>query len=358
MFTVDVVSIDWILLLKWVADQQKLNRNTSFGKSRSKTSVDNMGKKKRGDFAKDLLTAIRRQFPSGNEVVAYLLFFVYRRVYAFLAVPLLQVCYYLFMKYSVNKFILNAVTDGKWCDEKICVCDEKICVCELPECNYVAIPTSVVHCFNLDIFRYVEKKGMEMVMVIKRNNNQASFMLGALREIRSGDKNGLSDGEEADEDARPIIGPLMGPAIKDDNGDAQVPQDFHPPDVLEFIALESDLPVGYLRLRWALLHKSSVFVKDAFFKDVMKYERVEIGEWSSNENDIGLPKPPDGTDESVFLNSTLEYSYLMPKSAFVKVSYQCSRHVASTFNNYRLSFIFQNAPAGKHVLCYDGNRPL
>ena len=45
-----------------------------------------------------------------------------------------------------------------------------------------------------------------------------------------------------------------------------------------------------------------------------------MGNWSSNEKEIGLPKTPDATDEKAFLNSTLEYSYLMPKSAFVKAN--------------------------------------
>ena len=94
----------------------------------------------------------------------------------------------------------------------------------------------------LDIFRYVEKKGMEMQLGIKRNNDQASFMLAALREIRSDDKKGKIDEEgEEDEDTRPIIGPLMGPAVKDDGGDAKPPADFSLPDVLEFIGLETDL---------------------------------------------------------------------------------------------------------------------
>jgi len=161
---------------------------------------------------------------------------------------------------------------------------------------------------------------MEMQLGIKRNNDQASFMFAALREIRNGDKKRMSEDGEEDEDARPIIGPLMGPAVKEDNSEATVPPDFSPPDVLEFVGLETDLPVGFLRLRWAMLNTSSSFLKDAFYADIMKYEKIEIQQWSTNDNDIGLPKPPDGVDESSFLHATLEYSYLMPKSAFVKAN--------------------------------------
>merc|ERR1712194_217308 len=117
-----------------------------------------------------------------------------------------------------------------------------------------------------------------------------------------------------------IIGPLLGSIVRDDKSEANAPPDFSPPDVLEIIGLETDLPVGFLRLRWALLHASSSFFKDAFYADVMKYDKIDMGCWSTNEHEIGLPKPPDGIDESSFLHATLEFSYLMPKSAFVKAN--------------------------------------
>lgn len=137
---------------------------------------------------------------------------------------------------------------------------------------------------------------------IKNNNDQASFMLAALREIRSGGQKGHVEDDYGDEDAKPIIGPLMGVAIKGDNNPVQPPSDFTPPDVLEFVGLETDLSAGFLRLRWALLHTTSSFFKDAFLQDVLNYDKIEIGQWSSNENDIGLPKPRDGVDERSFLN--------------------------------------------------------
>lgn len=162
---------------------------------------------------------------------------------------------------------------------------------------------------------------MELQLGIKRNNDQASFMLAVLREIRNGEKKRLSDADDDEEgDQKPILGPLMGPVIKEDNNDAKVPDAFTPPDVLEFIGLETDLPVGFLRLRWALMHSSSTFLKDAFYVDVMAYDKVEMQQWSVHENDIGLPKATDGVDESSFIGATLEYSYLMPKSAFVKAN--------------------------------------
>ena len=134
------------------------------------------------------------------------------------------------------------------------------------------------------------------------SNDQASFMLAALREIRSGGKKGqVEEDGEGDEEAKPII-PLMGPIIKSDNNVVQAPPNFSPPDILEFVGLETDLPVGFLRLRWAMLHKESSFLKEAFWADVMQYEKIEMQQWSSNENEIGLPSVSDGVDENSFLN--------------------------------------------------------
>ena len=152
----------------------------------------------------------------------------------------------------------------------------------------------------------LDSNNMHMCVVkklgIKNNNDQASFMLAALREIRSGGQKGHVEDDYGDEDVKPIIGPLMGVAIKGDNNPVQPPSDFTPPDVLEFVGLETDLSAGFLRLRWALLHTTSSFFKDAFLQEVLNYDKIEIAQWSSNENDIGLPKPRDGVDERSFLN--------------------------------------------------------
>jgi hypothetical protein len=45
------------------------------------------------------------------------------------------------------------------------------------------------------------------------------------------------------------------------------------PESLEFIGLELELPVGFRRLRWALLSSKSTFLTEAVFKTESKYER-------------------------------------------------------------------------------------
>jgi hypothetical protein len=292
VIAVEFVNIDWILLMEYTAkqwarqrreqitrDQQKLNQSVKDSTKSDGDGAAEEDKKKRFDVRK-LLKELRRYFPSRNEVVVYLLASFYQ-LHFFISLPILQVLYALGLKYAVNKYILRVVSD--------------------------------------DIFRYVEKKGMEMQLEIKNRSSQATFMLAALREMREGDKK--KEEAEDGEEGKPILGPLMGPAIKEDKNDANPPPGFTLPESLEFVGLEVDLPVGFLRLRWSLLNVAqSRFVQDAFFEDVMNYDKITMGAWSSNENDIGLPKAPDGVDESTFVGATMEYSYLMPKSAFVSAN--------------------------------------
>ena len=110
-----------MLLMKWVAMQVNARNSTlALGQSRSNNNMKpNSGAKKKKkkvtiqQQAKNVLTSIRQRFPSRNEVIGYILYSMYS-MHVYIAVPLLRICYILFMRYAVNKFILNAVTDGKW----------------------------------------------------------------------------------------------------------------------------------------------------------------------------------------------------------------------------------------------------
>jgi len=114
VLAVNIIEIDWILLMKWVALQQveiaSLRKRHSFG-----WGDDPNAKKKEKTIQKkvqDVLVKIRRRFPSRNEVVASFLLFM-AAAPAIIANPLLRILYFLFIRYAVDKFILNAVTDGK-----------------------------------------------------------------------------------------------------------------------------------------------------------------------------------------------------------------------------------------------------
>ena len=123
-----------------------------------------------------------------------------------------------------------------------------------------------------EIFYYVEQKGMEMDIGIRNASTQAAFMLAALRELRADGKDTKKKHTGDEQDA--VLGPLLGPAIKEDAGPApQKPPGFEMPAPLEFVGLELELSVGFRRLRWALLSPKSTFLLEAVFKSECKYEK-------------------------------------------------------------------------------------
>ena len=110
---------------------------------------------------------------------------------------------------------------------------------------------------------------------IRGASTQAAFMISALREIRAdGREQKKKKQQEGDAAAGVILGPLLGPAVKSDSGPAPPkPAGFEIPSNLAFVGLELDVPVGFKRLRWALLSSSSTFMEQAVFRQEAKYEK-------------------------------------------------------------------------------------
>ncbi len=175
-----------------------------------------------------------------------------------------------------------------------------------------------------------------MEIVISSAQKQAALMLSALREIRA-DGRELKKKQKATEtqqDGGVLLGPLLGPGIKADKLPAVSPPGFEVPKSLEFIGLELDLPVGFRRLRWAMLGSSSVFMAEALMKTEAKYENIEIGKWDKHDEHIGLASLPPDVNPEDFVGAERESSFLMPKSAFVgaNMCYELSKIVA--YNDY------------------------
>ena len=98
-------------------------------------------------------------------------------------------------------------------------------------------------------------------------------MLSALRELRADDKERKKKQAESETaDKGTILGPLLGPAIKSDKDPVVIPPEFAIPDNLEDVGLELDLPVGFKRLRWAILSSESEFLKEAVFRAECSYD--------------------------------------------------------------------------------------
>jgi hypothetical protein len=185
------------------------------------------------------------------------------------------------------------------------------------------------------IFFYVEEKGMEMDIKVCRTETQAAFMLSALREIRAeGQELKKKRQESESQEKGSILGPLMGPALTADKGPATVPEGFEVPENLEFVGLELELPVGFRRLRWALLSQRSEFIREALYKTEAKYENIEIGDWSKHGEHIGEPNLPDRVNAADFIGAEKESEFLMPKSAFVSANMCYETATIVAYNDY------------------------
>ena len=251
------------------------------------------------DFGWRVLRIMHRFYlPSFYDCIGMCLSGLYY-IHWIISVPICMVCYHLFLGQVMKRYILTSTTD--------------------------------------DIFNYVEKKGMEMNLSVTDAQQQASFMLAALREMRNDERVRKKKKAEAEgEEEVTILGPLLGSACKEDKDAAPPPPDFVPPDNLEDVNFEMEVPVGFRRLRWAILHKDSNFMELAVMKTESKHENITIGEWSKHNDEIGLHKTPDGVDEAEFIGATMESSYLMPSSAFVKANMAYETATIAQYNDYCL----------------------
>lgn len=151
------------------------------------------------------------------------------------SVPLCVFLYRYFLKGTVHRLILTAVTD--------------------------------------DFFKYVEQKGMEMDLQVKHAKQQIAFMFEVLHQMRKDEqdlKKRKTEVEEGDS-GKELRGPLLGPLNEGDEKEAiGVPDDLIPPNNLENVVFDSELPIGYRRLRKALLLESA-FLEEAVYADALNY---------------------------------------------------------------------------------------
>lgn len=220
-----------------------------------------------------------------------------------------------------------------------------------------AIRQFVLSSVTDEIFNYIEEKGMAMEIEIRSAPTQAAFMLSALREIRA-DGRELKKKQKESESAGKgeIIGPLLGPAIKTDKRPVPKPNGFEVPENLDFVGLEVDLPVGFRRLRWALLAADSTFVTEGLYRHEARYDSITWGEWDKCNEYIGQTNLPDSVDPSDFAGAQKKASYLMPKSAFVKANMCYEIHKIEVYNDYCFCFKKQarnpDAPFGSTFVAW------
>jgi len=228
ILSVNVLSIDWILLMKHFHNLARRRREAWEKSDHADEDAKAIDRLKRYITVIQCITAF--------DIIGQCLSLLYHFHWV-ISVPLCSLLYHTFLRTSIKRFIITAVTD--------------------------------------EFFQYVESKGMEMDLEVVAAQNQAAFMLEALRQIRKDEQDlskKISEAEKGEEDQEIKRGPLLGPDCRlDENEIGQVPDDLLPPANLEYICLEINLPVGYRRVRRAFLQNPQFF-SEAIFADALKYK--------------------------------------------------------------------------------------
>lgn len=226
VLSVNILSIDWIILMKHFQASAKKRRDLW---TKKECTVGDMSLRR--CLQRIIYKYTLFQFIEDCLSVLY-------HIHWTISVPICIILYNSLLRKTLKRFILTAVTD--------------------------------------DFFQYVEKKGMEMDLEVVSGTNQAAFMLEALRQIRHDERDlrrRITDAETAEIFPEVTRGALLGAYVEADQRDVgPIPDYFVPPDDLETVVLQIDLPVGYYRLRRAFLENPAFFT-EAIFSDALQYKK-------------------------------------------------------------------------------------
>jgi len=127
---------------------------------------------------------------------------------------------------------------------------------------------------------------------------------------------------------------MLGPKVEQDIHPGVCPVGFNLPPNLDRVTIDLNLPVGFSRLRWALLRSKSPFLVKEYLIGKMKNSEVKMEAWDKLDVHIGNPKLSGGIDEENFLGATRKCQYIMPKSGFVTANTAHETACILEYNDY------------------------
>jgi len=306
ILSVNVVVIDWIVMLNYINDEMRKRKDVWSQSPSSKTANENEQVAERKRWRLDLNSFRMTKLEVLEQVLAWLYHLNWT-----ISVPLCCLFYNYFLKCTINRLVLTSVTG--------------------------------------DFFEFGEKKKIFMDIEVTLARHQAAFMLGALQHMRNDEFHLNKKKEEAAEGSE-SRGPLLGPILDIDSKDVEVIPEESLPANFENVVFESELPVGYYRLRRALLIDGTFF-DEALFQDALNYTEITIEDWDNYQGSIGEIEAEEGVDENDFIGAKKKTQYLMPKSAFVgaNMAYEESELIAYNKDFFSVKRRTQNpdVPYGK-----------
>jgi hypothetical protein len=257
VLAVNVLRVDWRRLVKMTHGDVTERRAKWIKESEAEDAKEGVKR-----FYGPLSSLIRLSRMTNIEILGQFistLYYFHWTIYT----PICLFLYHFVMGEMFRKYFLSSVTDGELC----CAWLLFIAFMDCHLTMHILFPS--------EIFYYVERKGMEMNIQIKDAQDQTAFMLSALQEIRADGRELKKKQEKSgEEEEGELLGPLLGPVIKEDGGPAPpIPDGFEVPENLDFVGLELNLQVGFRRLRWALLSSESTFISEGVWKAESNYDK-------------------------------------------------------------------------------------
>lgn len=110
----------------------------------------------------------------------------------------------------------------------------------------------------------------------------------------------------------------LGKVLVRDNDSAVQPHEFFPPENLTHVNIKINLPVGFRRVRKAILYQNSMFVADVVLKKKLKCTGLTVDTWNKCSQDIGWPRKLTLTGNDIkiseFIGAKRKFEYKLPNS--------------------------------------------
>jgi hypothetical protein len=148
---------------------------------------------------------------------------------------------------------------------------------------------------------------------------------------------------------------LLGPEVAEDSRKHILPDDFVGPKSLEN-TIKLDLPIGYRRLRRALLSQENSFWKKSILNYALHYKNVASNGWDHHSDIIGLPSLPKNMNYKDIIGASRKTEYTMPKTTLVRENVAFEMATITEYNEhcFAIDMITSNpdVPFGKKFISH------
>lgn len=127
----------------------------------------------------------------------------------------------------------------------------------------------------------------------------------------------------------------LGKPIMADLDKVEKPRGYQLPVNFQHICVELELPVGFRRLRWAMLHRDSKFLSKEVLQTKLGYSQVTLEAWDKCNDVIGdHTLSGEEMAKSDIVGAERKCSYLMPKSGMVAANMAYETQTIEEYNEY------------------------